>query len=48
MFRNDLAQVIMKEERRLLQEVSTGRWSWKKLGAMLRLNALLSAHGTYC
>jgi hypothetical protein len=36
---------MLEEERRLMREVGAGRLRWKKIGAMIRLNALLGTHG---
>jgi hypothetical protein len=38
----EYARCVAEEERRLMREVSTGSLSWKKIGQMIRLNALLS------
>lgn len=38
---NEYARCVVEEERRLMREVSTGSLSWKKIGQMLRLDALL-------
>jgi len=32
---------LMEEERRLLREITEGRMSWKKVGKMIRFNALV-------
>jgi len=43
---NEYTRAMLDEERRLMREVSTGRFGWKKIGKMIQLNALLRAHRT--
>jgi hypothetical protein len=45
---SEYERAMLEEERKLMREVSAGRLSWKKIGAMIRLNTLLSTHGRRC
>lgn len=47
MYNNDLARVIMDQERRLLREIGTQRMSWKKIGKLIQLSALVSGNHRY-
>ena len=38
---NEYTRVLLEEERRLMREITGQRMSWKKIGKMIRLNALL-------
>ena len=41
---NEYTRAMQEEERKLMREVSTGRFSWRKIGKMIQLNALLRTH----
>ena len=41
---NEYARMMMEEERRLLKEVSNQRMSWKKLGNVMKLQAMMRAN----
>ncbi|MCL2494250.1 MAG: hypothetical protein FWE98_01165 [Oscillospiraceae bacterium] len=38
---NEHNHALMEEARRLLREITEGRMSWKKIGKMIRFNALV-------
>jgi len=38
---NEYTRFMMEEERRLLREITTQRMSWRKLGNIIQLNALM-------
>ena len=38
---NEYPRVLLEEERRLMREITGQRMSWKKIGKLIRLNALL-------
>jgi len=38
---NEYTRALLEEERTLMREITTGRLSWKKIGKMIQLNALL-------
>ena len=40
---NEFTRVMLEEERKLMREVTTGRFGWKKIGKIIQLNALLRA-----
>ena len=44
---NEYARAMMEEERRLMREIGTGSMSWKKIGKIFQLNALLRTHSRH-
>jgi len=40
-FPDEYTRTLMEEERKLMRDVNTERFGWKKIGKMIQLNALL-------
>jgi hypothetical protein len=43
-FDQNFNRIMIEEERKLLKEVSAQRMSWKKVGNMIKLNAIMRAN----
>ena len=43
---NEWARIMMEQERKLIKEVSSQPMSWRKLGKMIQLSALIRSRGS--